>query len=206
LGFYRDGTFPTRFNVAQVIDDVLSLYARRKSKQAGAGEKRYVDRASFTDCWERSRQAISKSGANAVDAMPNSGGTMHIACGGQALARTVLLCESRSLIPEWEYQSSCKSESSNRFHDQEQTGTGLGLWLTKEHRGKASRKHKSLELKCRKDGTVFLLTLPESDFSPCVRLLPLRRKRGLFLRAFIDGSMNRLHKAHKSRRLGRLSA
>src|SRR5262249_10319259 len=42
LGFYRDSTSPTRFSVAEVIDDVLCLYARRIDAKGIQVRKHYV--------------------------------------------------------------------------------------------------------------------------------------------------------------------
>jgi PAS domain S-box-containing protein len=165
LGFYRDSTFPTRFNVAQVIDDVLSLYAGRIKAKGVQMKKHYVGSTEMEGLMGEIRQAISNLVANALDAMPSWGGTLHIRVrrtghsqNGSAIRITVadtgmgIPIELRKRIFE------------PFFTTKQATGTGLGLWLTKsiveKHRGSIRVSSSNTG----KTGTVFLLTLPASDF------------------------------------------
>jgi signal transduction histidine kinase len=165
LGFYRDSTFPTRFDIVQVIEDVLSLYARRIEGKRVQVRTQYVNPAEMHGMAGEIRQAISNLVANAVDAMPNSGGTLHIRVrrtrhsqNGPALRITV--GDTGMGIPV-ELQ---KRIFEPFFTTKQETGTGLGLWLTKNivkrHRGTV----RVLSSNIGKTGTVFLLTLPQSDF------------------------------------------
>ena len=167
LGFYRDTTFPMRFNVAQLIDDVLSLYAGRIEAKRVYVKKHYVEPAEMEGMVGEIRQAISNLVANALDAIPNSGGTLHIRVrptrhsqNGSAVRITV--ADTGTGIP---------SELQRRifepfFTTKQETGTGLGLWLTKniveKHRGTIRVSSSNTG----RSGTVFLLTLPSGDSHP----------------------------------------
>jgi PAS domain S-box-containing protein len=162
LGFYRDRTFPTRFKVAHVIDDVLSLYARRIESKRVKVRKQYADPGEMHGMTGEIRQAISNLVANALDAMPSSGGTLHIRVrptrhsqNGSGLRITV--GDTGMGIP-LEMQ---KRIFEPFFTTKLETGTGLGLWLTKsiveKHHGTISVSSSNIG----KTGTVFLLTLPQ---------------------------------------------
>jgi two-component system, sporulation sensor kinase E len=165
LGFYRDSTFPTRFNVARLIDDVLSFYARRIGAMRVQVRKKYVEPAQMQGMNGEIRQAVSNLVANALDAMSSSGGTLSIRVRramhsqtGPALRITV--ADTGKGIPV-ELQ---KRIFEPFFTTKQETGTGLGLWLTKsiveKHRGTIRVSSSNLG----KTGTVFVLTLPEGAF------------------------------------------
>ncbi len=164
LGFYRDSTFPSRFNVAHVIDDLLSLYARRIEANGVKVKKNYVDPGEIHGMIGEIRQAISNLVANALDAMSFAGGTLYIRLrrtmhsqGGSALRITIadtglgIPVELRRKIFE------------PFFTTKRETGTGLGLWLTKniveKHRGTIRVSSSNIG----KTGTVFLMTVPEGN-------------------------------------------
>jgi two-component system, sporulation sensor kinase E len=166
LGFYRDSTFPSRFNVAHVIDDLLSLYARRIEANGVKVEKHYVDPGEIHGMIGEIRQAISNLVANALDAMSRSGGTLHIRLrrtvhsqSGSALRITV--ADTGLGIPN----ELRKKIFEPFFTTKQETGTGLGLWLTKniveKHRGTIRVSSSSIG----KTGTVFSMTVPEGDLT-----------------------------------------
>lgn len=165
LGFFRDSTLPRGFKVADVIDDVVSLYAGRMEARGVKVKKEYSNSGEMYGMVGEIRQAISNLVANALDAMSYSGGTLHVRLrrtahsqNGPALQITVadtgagIPAESRSRIFEPFYTTKLA------------TGTGLGLWLTKgivEKHGGTIRFYSANE---GKTGTVFLLTLPLGGF------------------------------------------
>jgi signal transduction histidine kinase len=111
------------------------------------------------------RQVISNLVANALDAMPNSGGTLHIRVrrtrhsqNGSALRVTI--ADTGMGIPV-EQQ---KRIFEPFFTTKQETGTGLGLWLTKnivEKHGGTIRVSSST---MGRTGAVFVLDLPQGDF------------------------------------------
>jgi PAS domain S-box-containing protein len=165
LGFYRDSTFPTHFNVAEVIDDVLSLYAGRIDAKRVQVKKHYVDAAEMQGMPGEIRQATSNLVANALDAMPNSDGTLYIRVrrtrhsqNGSALRITV--ADNGMGIPI-EQQ---KQIFEPFFTTKKETGTGLGLWLTKNIVEKHGGTIRVSSSNIGRTGTVFVLTLRQGDF------------------------------------------
>jgi signal transduction histidine kinase len=164
LGFYRDSTFPTNFNVADVINDVLSLYARRIDSGDVKVVKHYADPGLMRGMIGEIRQAISNLIANAIDAMPGSGGTLHLRVrrtshsqNGSALRITV--GDTGMGIPARLHRRIFEPF----FTTKEETGTGLGLWLTKNIVEKHGGTIRVSSSSTGKTGTVFLLTIPETD-------------------------------------------
>jgi PAS domain S-box-containing protein len=165
LGFYRDRTLPSRFNITEVIEDVLSLYAGRIEARCITVKKDYDNPGQMHGMIGELRQAISNLVANAVDAMSGSGGTLHIRVrrtmhsrNGSALKITI--ADTGTGIPV-ELQ---KRIFEPFFTTKLETGTGLGLWLTKNivknHRGTIRLSSSN----AGKTGTVFLLTIPQGDY------------------------------------------
>ena len=141
LGFYRDSTSPVSFNVADVVDDVLSLYARRIESRGVKVRKEYFDAGQMHGMIGEIRQAVSNLVANALDAMSHSGGTLHIRVRRTTHSKNgcglrVMVADSGVGIPA---QSKLRIFEPF-FTTKSETGTGLGLWLAKniveKHRGK----------------------------------------------------------------------
>ncbi len=164
LGFYRESTFPTCFNVTEVIDQVLSLYARKIEAKGVQVKKHYIGPPKMQGMAGEIRQAISNLVTNALDAMPNSGGTLHIRVwrtrhsqNGSALRITV--ADNGVGIPV-EQQ---KRIFEPFFTTKQETGTGLGLWLTKNIVEKHGGTIRVSSSDIGKTGTVFELTLLQGD-------------------------------------------
>jgi PAS domain S-box-containing protein len=163
LGFYRDTTSPASFNVAEVVDDVLSLYARRIESRGVKVRKEYFDAGQMHGMIGEIQQAISNLVANALDAMSHPGGTLHIRVRRTMHSRNlrIMIADTGVGIP---------AQSKRRifepfFTTKPETGTGLGLWLTKnlieKHRGIINVSSSTTG----KTGTVFVLTIPLPDFN-----------------------------------------
>jgi signal transduction histidine kinase len=164
LGFYRESTSPTRFNITEVIDDVLSLYARRIAAQCVQIKKLYTFPAEMQGMVGEIRQVISNVVANALDAMPNSGGTLHIRVrrtrhsqNGSALRITI--ADNGVGIPVEQQKRIFEAF----FTTKQETGTGLGLWLTKNIVEKHGGNIRVSSSNIGKTGTVFKLTIPQGD-------------------------------------------
>jgi PAS domain S-box-containing protein len=165
LGFYRDSTLPSLFDITEVIDEVLSLYARRIEARRVTVRKNYVGPGEMHGMMGEIRQAISNLVSNAIDAMSRSGGMLYIRVrrtmrskSGSELRITV--ADTGIGIPI-ELQ---KQIFEPFFTTKQETGTGLGLWLTK----KIVENHRGIIRLSSSDtgntGTVFLLTIPQGDY------------------------------------------
>src|SRR5580765_4879317 len=73
LGFYRDASFPVRFNVAQILDDLLLLYATRLETRKIRVVKQYAKDIEITGLAGEIRQSFSNIISNSIDAMPAGG-------------------------------------------------------------------------------------------------------------------------------------
>jgi PAS domain S-box-containing protein len=162
LGFYRDTSSPVRFNVAEMLDDLLLLYEKRFESRGIKLQKHYGNDLEITALAGEIRQAFSNVITNAIDAMPE-GGTL-------ALRATKSLDWSNSQhhgVRITFLDTGTGIEVKHRknifqpfFTTKIDVGTGLGLWIT---RGILEKHRGSIRMKSRTGhghGTAFSIFLP----------------------------------------------
>jgi PAS domain S-box-containing protein len=162
LGFYRDTSSPVRFNVAEMLDDLLLLYEKRFESRGIKLQKQYGNDLEITALAGEIRQAFSNVITNAIDAMPE-GGTL-------ALRATKSLDWSNSQhhgVRITFLDTGTGIEVKHRknifqpfFTTKIDVGTGLGLWIT---RGILEKHRGSIRMKSRTGhghGTAFSIFLP----------------------------------------------
>ncbi|HWR16833.1 MAG TPA: ATP-binding protein [Terriglobales bacterium] len=161
LRFHRDTSVAAPVNLKGMLDSVLGLYDRRL-RTGNVTLALSVDPQSqvFGSAGEL-RQVAANLIGNALDAMPH-GGTLYIRIGRGAERSNgirpgvrFVVADTGAGIPE-----SIRGKIMEPFVSTKQdTGTGLGLWLTSE----IVRKHRgSVRFKSRLGkGTVFCVFLPE---------------------------------------------
>jgi signal transduction histidine kinase len=133
LGFYRDSSSASTFNISAAIDDVLALYARRISGRNIDVEKQMDANADVLGFAGEFRQVVSNLVVNAVDAMSDDGGrllvrTRRVSAGrlGQSGVRIIIGDTGKGIPLENQ-----KKIFEAFFTTKENVGTGLGLWLTR---------------------------------------------------------------------------
>lgn len=133
LGFYRDSSSPLRFDVVQVVDDLLFLYEKRLQVRKIKVIRQYDGKLEITALAGEIRQAISNLIGNSIDAMPH-GGTLMIRLSRSrqwnAFARPgirLTILDTGPGIPA-EYR---KNIFQPFFTTKSDVGTGLGLWITR---------------------------------------------------------------------------
>jgi len=159
LRFHRQSSSPSTVNVNELIDSVLALHQGRLASQSIKVEKRYGVGVLIT-CWPNEvRQVFANLVSNAIDAMRSSD-------------ERNLVIRSRTagdgiLISISDTGSGISSAARKRifepfFTTKEATGTGLGLWVSKNiikrHGGKI--RVRSCQQSPRA-GTVFSVFLPK---------------------------------------------
>jgi PAS domain S-box-containing protein len=162
LGFYRDTSSPMRFNVAQLMDDLLLLYERRLETRDIEVIKQYDRDAELVALAGEVRQAFSNLLTNSMDAMPE-GGTLairvrkshewsHDHCPG---VRITVSDSGVGIASEHK-----PNLFQPFFTTKADVGTGLGLWITRS----IIEKHGgSIHVKSRtgaEPGTSFSIFLP----------------------------------------------
>lgn len=162
LGFYRDTSSPVRFNVPQVLDDLLLLYEKRLETRNIRIVREYDSAAEIIALSGEIRQAFSNLLTNAMDAMVR-GGTLTI-----RVRRThewskdripgvrITIADSGSgIAPEHR-----RHLFQPFFTTKSDVGTGLGLWIT---RGIVEKHGGQIHVKTRSGtdhGTAFSILLP----------------------------------------------
>jgi PAS domain S-box-containing protein len=164
LGFYRSNSQPQHLNVVEIVDDVLRIY-ERKVEYKGARILREInsDLTVYAVQGEL-KQAISNLIANAIEACCD-GGQIRIRARSIGASRNgsapggvrITIADDGSGIPA----AAATKIFTPFFTTKKETGTGLGLWVTKA----ILEKHHG-QIRCRsrqgeKSGTVMTLYLPE---------------------------------------------
>jgi signal transduction histidine kinase len=171
LGFYRGQDKRQYVALPKVIEEVVTLYARKLQERSITVDRRYKCGPCTEGCEGcflinagELRQIISNLLANGMDALRNNG-TLYIRAsrvtslngGGQNIHLTIA-------------DNGCgiRAENLKRifepfFTTKESFGTGLGLWVTQE----LVRKHNGvIKVRSRSDkGTVFRITFPAMSVS-----------------------------------------
>jgi signal transduction histidine kinase len=161
LRFHRSSTGPEKVEVAKLLDSAVVLF-RAKLRNQNINVKVECE-AECTAVFQPGeiRQVLVNLIANAIDAMPN-GGALHLR-GGYALHPGTSACGIRISVAD--HGAGVPREVGGKvfepfFTTKGDTGTGLGLWLTKDiierHHGYVkSRNHK------HPHGAVFSVWIPE---------------------------------------------
>jgi signal transduction histidine kinase len=166
LRFYRQSTLPTRANMAELLDSVLSLYQGRLHGLHIRVERRY-DAAMDLFCFAGEvRQVFANLVGNAIDAS-SEGGRLEVRARrsrnwknpAQTGVRFAVADTGSGMAPEVR-----ERVFEAFFTTKEVTGTGLGLWVSHEiilkHRGLVHLRSRPAQ-SGRPSGTVFQIFLPD---------------------------------------------
>jgi PAS domain S-box-containing protein len=156
LGFYRSSMNPTRVNVGDLIDGVLSLFGSKINARGVQVETRYDFKGQIEAYGGELRQVFSNLIGNALDAMMKGGRIIIHTVPANGGTRITIADTGSGIAPE-----NLKRIFKPFFTTKKDIGTGLGLWVSKEiiqkHGGKIS-VHSSVDP--QHHGTVFMILLP----------------------------------------------
>jgi signal transduction histidine kinase len=166
LRFHRESTIPAAVDVSAILDSVLKLYARRLASSNIVVDQSFDRSALIIGFAGELRQLVANLISNAVDAM-HSGGKLRVRIvraserrNGLRRGIRVVVADTGSGIPV-----SMRDKMFEPFATtKDDTGTGLGLWVSSE----IVRKHNG-DLRFRSHlgrGTVFSIFLPLNPSSP----------------------------------------
>ena len=160
LRFYRAPNPPERVKVSDVTDSALALFRAKMRNQSITVHHDYAEQAEITVSLGELRQVLVNLIANAIDALPK-GGNLHLRTsivrhprdGREGVSITVA-DDGPGISPE-----AHKRLFSPFFTTKGTTGTGLGLWLTRD-----ILEHQKGYIRCRNHhsphGAVFTVWLP----------------------------------------------
>jgi signal transduction histidine kinase len=167
LRFYRQSTHPVRSNVSGLLDSVLTLHQRRATALQIEISRRYRSEVELFCYSGEMRQLFNNLVANAIDAMTPDGGRLILRV---REAHSLTDPGRRGVRVTVADTGSGMTEEVKRhifepfFTTKEDTGTGLGLWVSTEilrkHRGSISIRSRAREGARRKGWTVFSLFFP----------------------------------------------
>ena len=128
LGFYRETTAPSKFPIAELLDELLTLFAGRFRSKDIAVERLY-DPPGLTVTAVRGevRQIFANVLVNAIDASPH-GGKLTILVSGTESDAVVRFCDEGPGVSEKDLEKIFEPF----FTTKKDVGTGLGLWVAKD--------------------------------------------------------------------------
>jgi signal transduction histidine kinase len=163
LRFYRQSTHPVETNVQDLLETVISLYDARLRSNSISIERRFRSVPPITIFDGEVRQVLANLVANAIDAIgPQQSGRI---CLRTSAARDWANGRTGITITIADTGSGMDARTARRifepfFSTKDETGTGLGLWVSLE----ILEKHQgSIRLRTRTghgSGTVFRIFLP----------------------------------------------
>ena len=169
LRFYRQSTSPQRTKMAELIDSVLDLY-RSRLNTLDIDVRRDYDPEMTLFCFSGEiRQVFANLVGNAVDAIPG-GGRLVVRARRSRSWKEPEKTGVRFAVADT--GSGMDSQVRDRifeafFTTKEDTGTGLGLWVSYEiilkHRGLIRVRSRSSRDGGGSSGTVFQIFLPDDE-------------------------------------------
>lgn len=163
LGFYRDTSSPVPTDMGQVMDEVLELYERNITSKGIKVQKEYQRHSEVAVFPGEIRKVFSNLIANAIDAI-RSQGTITIRVrdshswkySGLPGARITVADSGTGIAP-----ADRRKIFEPFYTTKKETGTGLGLWLSKD----IVQKHSgSISVRSNNTGTVFSVFIPGKSF------------------------------------------
>ncbi|MGH9588680.1 MAG: ATP-binding protein [Acidobacteriaceae bacterium] len=161
LRFYRQSTHPVKTDVRELIETVLTLYEARLRTNSINVVRDFYDIPGITVFEGEVRQVIANLVGNAIDAMASQrSGKLQLRT---ASAREWSTGREGISITVADTGSGMDRKIARRifepfFSTKDDTGTGLGLWVSMEI---IEKHHGSIRLRTRPDhGTVFRIFIP----------------------------------------------
>jgi PAS domain S-box-containing protein len=166
LRFYRQSTLPTRANMGELLDSVLSLYHGRMNALDIQVERDYDTKMDLFCFAGEIRQVIANLVGNTIDAIA-SGGRLMVRARRSRNWKDPAETGIRFVVAD----TGAGMEPAVRerifepfFTTKEVTGTGLGLWVSHEiivkHRGLVHVRSRTAAPE-KTSGTVFQLFIPD---------------------------------------------
>lgn len=166
LRFYRQSTLPSRAKLADLLDSVLSLYHGRLGSLNLHVERRYDPEIDLFCFAGEIRQVFANLVGNAIDASSRNGCLAvraRRAHDGKTPQRSGVLFTVADNGTGME-PALCKRVFEAFYTTKEATGTGLGLWISREivekHRGSIHMRSR-VASPGRSSGTVFQFFIPD---------------------------------------------
>jgi PAS domain S-box-containing protein len=162
LGFYRDTSNPVSVDVGPLMDEVLTLYTQKLRSKRIDLQKQYATHANVTAFPGEMRKVFSNLIANAIDAVQPQGRIV-IRVRDSHERRNARMPGVRVTVAD--SGSGIKPLDKARIFDplyttKKDTGTGLGLWLSKD----IVQKHGgSISVRSRRGCTVFWVFIPANS-------------------------------------------
>ncbi len=161
LGFYRSSSVRGRFSISRLLDEVLTFVSPRIDRNSVRVVRQYQPDLEWVGVESEIRQVLLNLVVNALDALP-VGGALTVRTRRSGDEIRILVADNGQGIPP----SSRSMIFEPFFTTKPETGTGLGLWVTKsiveKHGGTLrffSRANGS-RTEAERSGTVFIITLP----------------------------------------------
>jgi signal transduction histidine kinase len=161
LTFHRDHSDARDFDLVDIAESALRLHADKLSRHSITIDRQFRGPACATVFGSEILQVLSNLILNAVDALPRDTGRISIRVKSSLQFIHILISDNGAGIPD-----KFASRLFEPYVTSKDSGTGLGLWLSKriitKHRG--TLRFRSSQKKGR-TGTSFRISLPAIETS-----------------------------------------
>jgi signal transduction histidine kinase len=159
LTFHREQTGTKQFDLVDIAESALRLHADKLSRHSVTIDRQFRGPACATVFGSEILQVLSNLLLNAVDALPRGTGRISVRVKRNGQSVHILISDNGAGIPD-----KFASRLFEPYVTSKDSGTGLGLWLSKriitKHRG--TLRFRSSQRKGR-SGTSFRISLPAID-------------------------------------------
>jgi signal transduction histidine kinase len=159
LTFHREQTGTKQFDLVDIAESALRLHADKLSRHSVTIDRQFRGPACATVFGSEILQVLSNLLLNAVDALPRGTGRISVRVKRNGQSVHILISDNGAGIPD-----KFASRLFEPYVTSKDSGTGLGLWLSKriitKHRG--TLRFRSSQRKGR-SGTSFRISLPSID-------------------------------------------
>jgi signal transduction histidine kinase len=159
LTFHREQKGTKQFDLVDIAESALRLHADKLSRHSVTIDRQFRGPACATVFGSEILQVLSNLLLNAVDALPRGTGRISVRVKRNGQSVHILISDNGAGIPD-----KFASRLFEPYVTSKDSGTGLGLWLSKriitKHRG--TLRFRSSQRKGR-SGTSFRISLPAID-------------------------------------------
>jgi len=175
LGFYRASLQAVSIDMADLLDDVLRLYARKLERKRIRVRREFRAGKSITVYANEIRQVVSNLLVNAIEASPNNSEITLRLSWGCDWARPDVRGVRLTVADQGHgiERQNCSRVFEPFFTTKGERGTGLGLWVSngvvKKHGGTIRLRSTTQP---ERHGTVFSVFLPAFDLATAAEPVP----------------------------------
>jgi len=168
LGFYKDQAGPSEVNVRELVEAVLEVYRLRLEQKNITVSRTFAEEGRVVASRGELQQVLANLIANAIDALPASGGTLDVSVSVIGDTLTIKVTDNGHGIAAQDVGRVFEPF----FSTKKEVGTGLGLWVSRDLMQKNGGSIDVMSSTGEDHGTTFRISFPAVGKSAKVKAFP----------------------------------